>query len=118
VVLGIELRLLSALGSLPDLADCSTCGRPFAGQAFHGEVAGALACREHASAPRRAIGSQTLEHLRTLLACPGRELPAVPTRPTAAAVALPALWLARSLERRCSLRQHVFARGTAVDAKA
>lgn len=118
VVLGIELRLLANLGALPDLDRCSTCDRELDGQAFFGEVAGALCCRNHAASPRRAIGAVALGQLRTLLACPGRELPTVAERPTAAAVSLPALWLARSLERRCTLRKHVFARAAAVDETA
>lgn len=118
VVLGIELRLLANLGALPDLARCSTCERELGDQAFYGEVAGALCCREHAAAPRRAVGANALHQLRTLLACPGRELPTLAERPAPATISLPALWLLRSLERRCSLRKHVFARVAAVDETA
>lgn len=121
VVLGVELRLLASLGALPDLHGCSACGRPLGEQAFYGEVAGALCCRDHAASPRRAIGAAALACLRTLASCPGRELADYrgPTPPTA--VALPASWLARSLERRCALRRHVFADAAsapAVDARA
>jgi DNA repair protein RecO (recombination protein O) len=112
VVLGLEVRLLGHLGALPDLDRCSDCGAAL-GPAFRGEVAGAVACRTHAAAPRRGISAAALVLLRTLRDQPGRSWPGLAGPLPPAAAALPALWLATALERHCRLRRHVFAASTA-----
>jgi DNA repair protein RecO (recombination protein O) len=109
VLLGLELRLLAHLGALPDLDRCSACGADLARGAYRGAVVGALACRAHAAAPRRAIAAQALHCLRRLHELPGRQLPECTEPPPATAVALPATWLAQALERRSRLRAAAFA---------
>lgn len=109
VVLGLELRLLAHLGALPDLDRCADCGRDLDGGAFRAEVAGAMACRTHAAAPRRAVPLAALAALRQLRDRPGRSWPELTAMPAAVAIALPAVWLAGALERRSRLRRHVFA---------
>jgi DNA repair protein RecO (recombination protein O) len=105
VVLGLELRLLQRLGSLPELDVCGQCMAPLADGAFHGTERGALACRAHAGAPRRAVSARALAFLAELQRQPGRAWADLGPPPPAAAT-LPGIWLAASLERRCRLRAH------------
>jgi DNA repair protein RecO (recombination protein O) len=114
VALGLELRLLQHLGSLPDLDGCTECGVAFDGQAFVGDVAGSLACRDHAAAPRRAIGTAALEFLRTLRDTKGKAWPEIDAAPTTTAIALLGRFVTSALERHPRLRSAVFAR-TAAD---
>ncbi len=110
VTLGLELRLLAHEGSLPDLDHCGECGQELQDRAFHGEVQGSLVCRDHAPAPRRAIGADTLALLRTLRDRPGRSWPGLARRPPpAVARDLALTWLQTSLDLRPRLRSGVFA---------
>ncbi len=110
IVLGLELRLLTQLGALPDLDACSTCGGAFTAAAFRGDLAGALACRAHAPAPRRAISLASLAFLQQLRDLPGRRWPEL-LQPPPTTTQLPGRWLAHALERPSRLRRHVFADG-------
>ena len=112
VALGLELRLLQHLGALPDLDGCTECGGAFDGQAFVGDVAGSLACREHAATPRRAIGTAALQFLRTLRDTKGRSWPEIDAEPPQPAIALLGRFVGSALERHPRLRASVFARGS------
>lgn len=57
--LAFELKLLSALGALPDLFDCARCGRSAAGGVYEARD-GSGYCAEHASEPDDVRGSVRL----------------------------------------------------------
>ena len=110
VVLGLELRHLHAMGAVPDLDHCATCGDPLGAAAFRDAASLGLVCRRHAGLPRLPIGDDALTLLRALRTTAGRQWPELPAgRGLAAAAALPALWLATALEQRSSWRRMVFA---------
>jgi len=107
VVLGLELRLLSHLGQLPDLTHCSGCGAVLENGAWLG-ADGSLGCRAHAPSPRTAVPAHALERLRTLLQVPGRRLPAAAGDPASpAATAACGRWLELALDRTFRLRPRV-----------
>lgn len=110
VVLGLELRFLQVLGSLPDLEFCTDCGQPLEPGAFRPADTMGLACHQHAGLPRRSIPTASLRLLQKLGATPGREWPTMAIgAELRAAATLPALWLAGALEQRAPHRQMVFA---------
>ncbi len=111
IVLGLELRYLELLGALPDLRHCCHCGGELPGGAYCNEDSPGLACRAHATLPRRAVSASVLGLLRTLHTTAGRQWPHLepPISPRLAA-ALPALWLHRATEQQSRLRHLVFAR--------
>lgn len=107
VVLGLELRLLSHLGQLPDLEHCSGCGVELGNGAWLG-ADGSLGCRAHAPSPRTALPAHALARLHTLLQVPGRKLPLAGDEPTSpAATAACGRWLELALERTFRLRPRV-----------
>lgn len=111
VVLGLELRHLEAIGALPDLDRCTTCGAGLGDAAFRNEGDLGLVCRRHAELPRLAVGAPVLSLLRALRTTPGREWPQlVPEVPARVAATLPALWLAAATEQRSRLRALLFER--------
>src|SRR5712672_1282571 len=110
VVLGLELRYLAQLGALPDLSACGQCGTQLTGIVYTGDDGG-LCCRRHAGTGHHAIAPAALAWLRHLSTLPGRQWPELdPGGLTAAAVALPAVWLQRALDRHSRLRAQVFTR--------
>ncbi len=113
VVLGLEVRLLQHLGVLPDLDACADCGRALQSEVFLGETTGALACRDHAAAPRRSVGRAPLQFVRTLRDAPGRAWPELDAPALTTVAPLVGRWLERALERRCPVRAHVFAANAA-----
>lgn len=109
VVLGLEVRLLAALGALPDLERCAVCAAPLARRAFvHAESHG-LVCRAHAGAPRTPVAEDAIGLLRELATTSGRQWPVLATAAAATrAAALPARWLAAATEYRPSWRSLLF----------
>jgi DNA repair protein RecO (recombination protein O) len=111
IVLGLELRLLAALGALPDLDRCAVCDAALGDAAFRHEDSPGLVCRTHAPPPRTAVGAGTLQLLRSLHATTGRQWPDLPEpTPARLAAALPAAWLAAATEQRSRLRALLFDR--------
>ncbi len=111
VVLGLELRLLAALGALPDLHHCVVCDSPLGDHGFRVDETPGLVCRTHAPPPYYAISPAVLHLLRTLHDSSGRQWPGLPfTIPARLAAPLPALWLAAATEQRPRLRAMLFAR--------
>lgn len=112
VVLGLEVRLLAAVGGLPDLDRCAVCASSLARRAFvHAESHG-LVCRDHAGSPRTPVADDAIELLRALATTSGRQWPTLATAGAAArAAALPARWLAAATEYRSPLRSLVFEPG-------
>lgn len=111
IVLGLELRLLAALGALPDLDHCADCGADLGAAAWRQEGSPGLVCRDHAAPPRTPVGGGTLELLRSLQRTSGRQWPDLPEPvPARVAAALPAAWLAAAVEQRPRLRGLLFDR--------
>lgn len=111
VVLGLELRLLSRLGALPDLHRCAVCGEALGDHVFRAPDTPGLVCRTHAGVPRQNVGTQVLALLRALDAAAGRAWPDVlPTVAPRLAAPLPAAWLAAATEQRPRLRALLFER--------
>lgn len=111
IVLGLELRYLKSLGALPALDRCSTGGCSLADGAFRDTTGPGLVCRNHAPAPRQAVGEETRALLAMLDARPGREWPglALPAAPRRGAPLVGA-WIEHATELRPRLRTMLFGR--------
>lgn len=79
VVAAVELRILAALGSLPELSQCTVCGVPLAAEeaAFAGALEPGLACERHRESGSIRVAAATHPWLPRLVATKGRELPAL-----------------------------------------
>lgn len=111
VMLGLELRHLEALGALPDLAHCTSCGAPLDGTAYREADSLGLACRRHAGLPRHPLRRGTRELLRQLQTTTGRDWPKmqVPDTVLTNCAPLTARWLAGATEQRAPYRELLFA---------
>jgi DNA repair protein RecO (recombination protein O) len=110
VVLGLELRLLTQLGALPDLSHCAECGTVLGSETWRHADAPGLVCRTHARPPRQAVPAPAMALLRTLHGSNGAHWPRLePDGATDLAAPLPAVWLAAATEQRPRLRPLLFA---------
>ena len=100
-VTGLELRFLSALGLLPDLAHCSECGTP-ATQLHVTRRHLGLVCATHAEGGR-PIPAPTLAWLRRVARTPGREWDALP-QPDQPTQSLLGRWISVAIERQTHWR--------------
>ncbi|MEM7205693.1 MAG: DNA repair protein RecO [Planctomycetota bacterium] len=102
---GLELQLLEALGVLPDLSSCSTCGTAAVrGEPLFAEPFGrGLACGSHRSPTARAAPAGALAWLSQLRTTPARSWGSLPAPPRGTAAAL-VPWLAHVCERPPKLR--------------
>lgn len=101
VITGLELRLLSHLGTLPELTGCSQCGRPLGdGPLYQTEQQGGLLCARHRLRGSRRVPSGVLRWLDALAATPGKKWPEHPAPPDWRATReLTGSWIASSLEK-------------------
>lgn len=100
VITGLELRLLSHLGTLPELTSCSQCGRPLSdGPLYQSEQQGGLLCAQHKPRGSRRVPVGVLRWLEELASKPGREWPEHPS-PTdwRSTRELTGTWITSSLE--------------------
>lgn len=116
VILGVELRLLRALGLLPSLEACARCGST--GQLQPAPLQPALLC-SHCSGRigARPVPRPVLTWLDRAAHCGGRDLPDLPP-PPAAAVRLLGRFLPLALERQFRLRTRALASTRPVAAAA
>ncbi len=101
VITGLELRLLAHLGTLPQLTECSQCGRPVEdGTLYQSPGQGGLLCRRHASRGSRAVPKAVLRWLCELAGKPGRQWPEHRPPPDRHSTwELTGSWIATSLEK-------------------
>ncbi len=101
VITGLELRLLAHLGTLPQLTECSQCGRPVEDEPlYQSPVQGGLLCRRHASRGSRAVPQAVLRWLGELAGKPGRQWPEHRPPPDRHSTwELTGSWIATSLEK-------------------
>jgi DNA repair protein RecO (recombination protein O) len=98
-VLGLELRLLAALGVLGDLEACPSCGAAAPTQASVDEAG--LSCDAHRGRGAVAVSAEAAAWLRRLARAPGREWPGfAPGRGLGEALAITGAWIERGLELR------------------
>ena len=107
VAAAVELRLLRALGLLPEFGVCSACGAALsaAQPAFTARREAGLLCERHRGEGALTVALPVRAWLPRLVAAKGRELPALELGPALGPIlALAGRWVEAGLERRLQYR--------------